>query len=167
MTDAQMKKRHEWSPRSNMAARYVHMQDQDVENAVLSHYGVSKSEEQKPKSPIKCQACGSINSPDAKRCESCARPLDLKTAIEMDEETMAERNTLLEKFENLKKESKNDHELAQTMYKFIEVFDATYLKPNNINIDWSREKSLLKIPHADLGKADDNRPSTFTKKNSN
>jgi hypothetical protein len=140
MTDAQMKKRHGWSARSNMTARYVHMQDQDVENAILSHYGISKGEQEKPKSPVKCQACGTINSPDVRRCESCARPLDLKAALEIEDEISTEKEVLQKQFEELKVQSKTDHEVVQSVYKFIETFDKAFLKPNGINIDWTGKK---------------------------
>ena len=42
MTEAQLKKRHGWSPYSRMPARYVHLVDADVEQAIFEHYGIKK-----------------------------------------------------------------------------------------------------------------------------
>ncbi|MGI0064902.1 MAG: tyrosine-type recombinase/integrase, partial [Nitrosopumilaceae archaeon] len=91
MTDAQLKKRHGWSVRSNMPARYVHMQDQDVENAILNQYGISKKKEEKLRLPLRCQACEFLNSADIKLCEKCGRPLDLKTALDIEEKQKEEK----------------------------------------------------------------------------
>ena len=55
MTEAQLRKRHGWSPSSKMPARYVHLINQDVEDALLDHYGIKKKKEQTQSDlPIKC-----------------------------------------------------------------------------------------------------------------
>lgn len=37
-----MRKRHGWTNASNMTSRYVHLVDSDVEDKILSHYGLKK-----------------------------------------------------------------------------------------------------------------------------
>ena len=88
LTDAEMKKRHGWTRSSNMPSRYVHLVDSDVEEKILVHYGIDK----KPKSnesqnlPKICPICELPNSPESKLCSKCGKPLDLKTAVDMDEQ---------------------------------------------------------------------------------
>ncbi len=45
LTDAEMKKRHGWSRTSNMPARYVHLVDSDVEEKILTYYGIKKEDQ--------------------------------------------------------------------------------------------------------------------------
>lgn len=103
LTEAQMKNRHGWSADSKMPGRYVHINNADVDNAMLHRYGVKKEEvSYEEKMPKKCKICGSFSSPDEKICESCLKPLDLQTAIEIDAK-MQEKNESLEKrFEEFK-----------------------------------------------------------------
>lgn len=84
LTDAEMKKRHGWTRTSNMPARYVHMVDADVEEKILSHYGISKKEEMQPIKPKMCIFCDVPNSPESSLCSSCGRSLELEAAMKMD-----------------------------------------------------------------------------------
>lgn len=56
MTEAQMRKRHGWSLNSRMPGRYVHLINQDVEEAILSHHGILK-DENKEKPPVPKKFC--------------------------------------------------------------------------------------------------------------
>jgi len=94
MTEAQMRKRHGWSPTSKMPSRYVHLVNSDVENAIFEHYGITKKEDAKPDAPIKCQFCDMFNPHDSETCSKCAKPLDLKAAIKTDEKTQEEKDEL-------------------------------------------------------------------------
>jgi len=85
LTEAQMRGRHGWSTSSRMPARYVHLVNADVDEAILSHYGIVKEEKAKQILPKKCNICDNMNSPESKRCTKCSRPLDLKAATEIDE----------------------------------------------------------------------------------
>ena len=88
LTDAEMKKRHGWTRSSNMPSRYVHLIDSDVEEKILAHYGIdkkSKSNESKNLPKI-CPICELPNSPESKLCSKCGKPLDLKTAVGIDEQ---------------------------------------------------------------------------------
>jgi len=86
MTEAQLRKRHGWSKTSNMPARYVHLINQDVEDAILKHYGIKKdSKDIETELPIKCSICEMQNPPQTKKCTKCGKPLDVQTAIESEE----------------------------------------------------------------------------------
>ena len=85
MTEAQMRKRHGWTSYSKMPGRYVHLVNADVEKAILSHHGIFQEEQTKHAIPKKCPTCNMPNSLDSKICTKCGRPLDLKTASEIDE----------------------------------------------------------------------------------
>jgi hypothetical protein len=85
MTEAQLRKRHGWSPTSKMPARYVHLVNADVDEAIFKHYGIKKSEETSTDLPRICLICKTPNSTEAERCNSCGKPLDMKRAIELEE----------------------------------------------------------------------------------
>ena len=85
LTDAQMRKRHGWTNDSKMPSRYVHLVNSDVDNAVLAHMGIKRENEKPFNLPKKCHFCDLSNSPESKICSKCGRPLDLKTAINVEE----------------------------------------------------------------------------------
>lgn len=96
LTDAEMKKRHGWTRTSNMPARYVHLIDADVEQKILIHYGIEQKENQiHANLPKICSICEMPNAPESKLCTKCGKPLDLKTAIAIDEK----KDTLMESME--------------------------------------------------------------------
>jgi len=110
MTEAQMRKRHGWTPYSKMPGRYVHLVNADVDKAILSQYGIiEKGDEFKAKIPKICDICKQPNAWDSKLCSKCGKPLDLKTATEIDEkkderilkleENMANINIILSELE--------------------------------------------------------------------
>lgn len=87
LTDAEMKKRHGWTRSSNMPSRYVHLVDSDVEEKILAHYGIDKKPKSQQKNlPKICYICQLPNSRESKLCSKCGKPLDLKTAVGMDEQ---------------------------------------------------------------------------------
>lgn len=97
LTEAQMRKRHGWSLNSRMPGKYVHLINQDVDEAVLSHYGVLQEENmEKPPAPKKCQICDAQNSPQSDRCAKCGRPLNLAAATKIDD-AIEERFASIEK----------------------------------------------------------------------
>ena len=102
MTEAQLRKRHGWSKTSKMPARYVHLNNQDVEDAILKHYGIVKEDEkEKLKLPKKCELCGMFNQNNSKLCMGCSKPLDIKTAIELEENEKEEKTKLEKKLEEI------------------------------------------------------------------
>ncbi|MFQ5497639.1 MAG: tyrosine-type recombinase/integrase [Nitrosopumilus sp.] len=104
LTESLQKKRYGWSSNSSMPGRYEHMMNSDVEDAILKHYGISKSENDDIVGrPRICKICDLPNAYDAKRCAKCARPLDIKVAEELDEKQESERKMFLEKISTLEK----------------------------------------------------------------
>jgi site-specific recombinase XerD len=118
MNQQQMRKYHGWSQDSNMVNRYVHIDDHDVDESRLAHYGVKKEtdsqEQQQQHLPKKCQICDTMNSPQNKLCDSCSRPLDLESAIEIDEKR--------------KKEENEKNEIIITMQRQMDQMNTTILE---------------------------------------
>jgi len=85
MTEAQLKMRHGWSQISRMPARYVHLVDADVEQAIFDHYGIKKKDKPQLKEPKICHICQMPNSPESAVCTKCGKPLDLKSAVKAEE----------------------------------------------------------------------------------
>lgn len=101
MTEPQLRKRHGWTANSKMTARYVHLVNADVENAIFEHYGIKKKEEKKQDMPTKCQFCDMFNPVGSEVCSKCAKPLDIEAAIKLDEKTQEEKEKLAKKIETL------------------------------------------------------------------
>jgi integrase/recombinase XerD len=76
-----------WTPSSKMLAEYSHLVSDDVNNAILEIHGIKtkkvKESELKPKQCLRCKV---INSADALYCDKCSSILDVKTAIELEEQ---------------------------------------------------------------------------------
>jgi integrase len=87
LTEAQMKEYFGWVQSSDMASVYVHLSGRDVDNAILKLHGLAPTENGKNESlKIRnCERCRERNSPISKFCSRCGSPLDIKTAIELDE----------------------------------------------------------------------------------
>ena len=102
MTEAQMRKRHGWSKDSRMPGRYVHLINQDVDEAVLSHHGVLKEDDkEKPPVPITCQICETQNSPESDTCKKCGRAFNLETATKIDDAVEERFSSIEKKLETL------------------------------------------------------------------
>lgn len=90
LTEAQLKQMFGWTQGSNMAAIYVHMSGRDTDNAILKLNGLGgderKSEESALK-PVKCPRCEFVNGATSKFCNRCAAPLDIQTALSIEEKT--------------------------------------------------------------------------------
>lgn len=98
MTEAQMRKRHGWSADSRMPARYVHLVNADVDDAIFSYYGINdKKNVEKRAVPKKCVICEMLNSPEAEICSKCGKPLDLTTALKIDDANEARLSAIEEK----------------------------------------------------------------------
>ena len=103
MTEAQLRKRHGWSPESKMPAKYVHMINADVDAAIFEHLGIKIQKKEEKNKPKICQICEMPNSPDSTMCSKCGKPLSLETAIEKEEQEENNRKRLEEEIKNLKK----------------------------------------------------------------
>lgn len=103
MTEAQLRKRHGWSPESKMPAKYVHLINADVDEAIFDHLGIKKLEKEEKKLPKICNICEVPNAFDSTICSKCGKPLDLATSIELDEKNQEQIKKQNEKIESLEK----------------------------------------------------------------
>lgn len=117
LTEAQLKQHFGWVQASDMASTYVHLSGRDVDNALLKLQGVKveKQENEAVLKTIPCKRCREINSPASKFCMRCGSPLDIESAVKLDDlRVKADRlmniliekpdvlNVLLEKIEEVK-----------------------------------------------------------------
>lgn len=131
MTQAQMTKRHGWVGDSKMPDRYVHLINADVDNALFKHHGIKTTEDEDNKSnaPKICSICEMPNSFDAELCSKCSKPLDLQTALQLDEQEKIHHQSLLEKMDNMQKEfNKKIERLENEKIHLNDVFEG--LLPN-------------------------------------
>lgn len=82
LTEQQLKKRMGWTGGSTMAATYVHLADQDVDEAVLQTYGIEIIRDKKGNEIRKCIQCGSPVTAGLMYC-SCGQALT-EDAVETD-----------------------------------------------------------------------------------
>src|SRR5207245_1618574 len=90
LTEAQMKEYLGWVGDSRMAAIYVHLSGRNVDNALFKLNGIRTegdvNEEERPLKVRHCERCREINSPTNRFCSKCGSPLDVRTAIEVQNE---------------------------------------------------------------------------------
>jgi len=87
LTEAQLKQHFGWVQSSDMASTYVHLSGRDVDNALLKLQGIEVNPKEKEAvlKTISCRRCNEKNSPTSKFCMRCGSPLDLETALKLDE----------------------------------------------------------------------------------
>ncbi len=86
MTEHEMKVYYGWTPGSNMTSIYVHLSSRDIEASVKRMNKVEVEKEQEIKATVlTCARCKQKNSFGSKFCNSCGYPLDLKTAMEIED----------------------------------------------------------------------------------
>lgn len=87
LTEAQLKQHFGWVQSSDMASTYVHLSGRDVDSALFKLQGIKVecNETQTALKTINCPRCTQNNSPDSKFCMRCGSPIDLKTALKLDE----------------------------------------------------------------------------------
>jgi integrase len=95
-----------WKPGSDRAKVYVHLNNDDVNEAIRDKYGLSGPEDGNQTS--ECPFCGAENEKGHSECRQCGRPLSLKNKTEQEEkqnvlERLAEleEKGVLEKLEKL------------------------------------------------------------------
>ncbi len=76
-----------WVHGSKQTKTYVHLSRRDQDNAILKAYGIEIKEEDKIKEekPKECPRCHQKNPSNFVYCGTCGMPLDIKTAIQLDE----------------------------------------------------------------------------------
>ncbi len=110
MTESTLRKRHGWSPSSKMPAKYTHVNQKDVDDALLKHYGIIQEDTEVKRVPKICPICKNINSFDAETCDNCSKPLDLEQAILLEEKTQKEKEDTESRMKSVEAELKELHE---------------------------------------------------------
>jgi integrase len=115
LPDALLKKKFGWVRDTDMLAIYEHLDEKDLDEALLKLHGLKKEEIRESKQLDKkvCPRCGHENSILSQFCSKCTMPLDFKTVIELDEtrrkldEFMLEMlKRIAEKYPSIKKDFK-------------------------------------------------------------
>ena len=85
-----------WVPGSDRAKIYVHLNNDDVNQAIRDEYNVEAEEDEEEKMK-KCGFCGTENQPQYSECRQCGRPLSLEDEADKEEkQDVLERLTELE-----------------------------------------------------------------------
>lgn len=88
LKEAQMNEIFGWVQGSSMPSVYVHLSGRDVDDAILQIYGIKDraNEERESKlKPRECQRCKEVNPATNTFCARCSAPLDMTTAIHLEE----------------------------------------------------------------------------------
>jgi len=72
-----------WTPGSDRAKVYVHLNNDDVNKAIREKYGLDTSEE--GSESVMCPFCDTENRDEFSECRTCGRPLSLKQKAEKEE----------------------------------------------------------------------------------
>jgi integrase len=83
-----------WKPGSDRAKVYVHLNNDDVNEAIREEYGLSGGE--KEDGSVECSFCGAENSDVYSECRNCGRALSLE-----DQSIQEEKQGVLERLEEL------------------------------------------------------------------
>jgi hypothetical protein len=163
MTEAQMRKRHGWTPYSKMLGRYVHLVNADVDKAVLAHHGIVEIDEDKPKLPKKCTICEMSNSPESKLCTKCGKPLDIETALEIEEKYESEKQEMqkrFQEFDSVKEQVKTHDKMMDAISEIL--VSVRHLTGNpelfkSLEVGYVKDSKKLVVRN-DLGRYGDDRP---------
>ncbi|AIY90067.1 tyrosine-type recombinase/integrase [Geoglobus acetivorans] len=74
-----------WVPGTKMTRVYIHLADQDVENAILNLYGLKTENDSKDLEVRKCPRCDFINDAESRFCSRCGLPLNEDALKEVEE----------------------------------------------------------------------------------
>ena len=83
-----------WKPGSDRAKVYVHLNNDDVNEAIREEYGLSGDEDED--GSIECPFCGTENQSHYSECRNCGRPLSLEK-----ETNKKEKQDVLERLDEL------------------------------------------------------------------
>ena len=72
-----------WKPGSDRAKVYVHLNNDDVNQAIRDEYGLDGGEDEQQN--VECPFCGCENQQSHSECRTCGRPLSLKQKAEQTE----------------------------------------------------------------------------------
>jgi len=94
MGESIMRKRYGWSATSKMPSKYAHITQEDVESAVLGHYGIKQDSKTEARVPKICPICTNPNAFDSDMCDRCGKPLTVEKAILLETESQQEKNDM-------------------------------------------------------------------------
>jgi len=83
-----------WVPGSDRAKVYVHLNNDDVNQAIRDEYGLETGKEEDQKQ--ECPFCGTENETEYSECRNCGRPLNLEK-----ESNKKEKQDVLERLQDL------------------------------------------------------------------
>ena len=87
-----------WVLGSDVIERYVALNEDDVEETVLSFYGMASEIEDKNVRPMFCSFCGQQNPPELEFCHFCSNPLtDMAKKKEREDNIKAMLDKMIEK----------------------------------------------------------------------
>ena len=72
-----------WVPGSSRAKVYVHLNNDDVNQAIRDQYGIASATDETQS--VTCAVCGTENQPVETECRTCGRPLSLEQQSTQDE----------------------------------------------------------------------------------
>jgi len=104
LTDAQLKQYFGWTQGSDMAATYIHMSGRDIDNAILTVYGILPKEKSLPKNmPVRCVRCREMNGATDIFCAKCGMPLTQESAQQLEEARHTSQDLLLARIKRLER----------------------------------------------------------------
>jgi len=101
---------------SKMVRTYVHLSGRDLDKSLLKMYGLqhdSEGDEMVDLNIVQCPFCRTMNTPDARVCLNCRRPLGAEHVIERE-------NLAQSLFEDLLELSVDDPEIAGIVKKYFD-----------------------------------------------
>lgn len=107
MGDEQLNKFARWKPGSDRAKVSVHLNNNDVNQAICDAYGLGNGKDENLQ--IDCPFCDPSNQPGYSECRNCGRPRDLEQQVQQEEKRSTlerlqelEEQSVLEQLEGLK-----------------------------------------------------------------
>ena len=109
LTEGQLRKRHGWTPGSKSPEIYTHLTQGDVDDAMLNHYGIKKTNEDTENHPPKiCSICDMPNEFNTQSCSKCGKYLTIEAAIIAEEKENEQNQKLTDTVEQLIEQQKQD-----------------------------------------------------------
>lgn len=115
LSDQQLKLRQGWVKDSKVLGTYSHLTNQNVNNAMLSYYGIEAKKAKDNKLEVRlCPVCKHENSFENDLCQVCSQPLTIDAFKKMEQERVEREEKLFEQF---KPSEKRIREIFVEMYE--------------------------------------------------
>lgn len=118
LTDEEQNLVYGWKPGSKAKQAYIHLADEDLDQAFLKLNGMqspSPRSEEKPYVVVACPRCKTNNSPDSKYCNGCGLAFDLSYAVGLDQR----KEGLREKMDKLSTELAKSPEILDKLMEAL------------------------------------------------